>query len=108
LGQPGPEQLLDEIAEVDADEAAKRYLITSHVAAKAVQLRLCVCGGIGSGWLVVDGGGLSKKHRPTCVSTAPITRYPTGKARKGCEMRRMSSTRRPRQGSGQVPTSTSS
>jgi hypothetical protein len=37
---PGFEQLLDQLAEVGADEAAKRYLIPNRVVAKGVQLRL--------------------------------------------------------------------
>jgi hypothetical protein len=37
---PGFEQLLDQLAEEGADEAAKRYLIPNCVVAKGVQLRL--------------------------------------------------------------------
>ena len=37
---PGFEQLLDQLAEEGADEAAKRYLIPNRVVAKGVQLRL--------------------------------------------------------------------
>jgi hypothetical protein len=37
---PGFEQLLDQLAEEGANEAAKRYLIPSRVVAKGVQLRL--------------------------------------------------------------------
>jgi hypothetical protein len=37
---PGFEQLLDQLAEESADEAAKRYLIPNRVVAKGVQLRL--------------------------------------------------------------------
>jgi hypothetical protein len=37
---PGFEQLLDQLAEKGANEAAKRYLIPNHVVAKGVQLRL--------------------------------------------------------------------
>jgi hypothetical protein len=37
---PGCEQLLDQLAEEGADEAAKRYLIPNRVVAKGVQLRL--------------------------------------------------------------------
>jgi hypothetical protein len=44
---PGFEQLLDQLAEEDADEAAKRYLIPNRVVAKGVQLRLLPCG---RGW----------------------------------------------------------
>ena len=36
----GFEQLLDQLAEEGADEAAKRYLIPNRVVAKGVQLRL--------------------------------------------------------------------
>jgi hypothetical protein len=37
---PGFEQLLDQLADEGADEAAKRYLIPNRVVAKGVQLRL--------------------------------------------------------------------
>jgi hypothetical protein len=37
---PGFEQLLVQLAEEGADEAAKRYLIPNRVVAKGVQLRL--------------------------------------------------------------------
>jgi hypothetical protein len=37
---PGFEQLLDQLAEEGADEAAKQYLIPNRVVAKGVQLRL--------------------------------------------------------------------
>jgi hypothetical protein len=37
---PGFEQLLDQLLEEGADEAAKRYLIPNRVVAKGVQLRL--------------------------------------------------------------------
>jgi hypothetical protein len=37
---PGFEQLLDQLAEEGADEAAKRYLIPNRAVAKGVQLRL--------------------------------------------------------------------
>jgi hypothetical protein len=37
---PGFEQLLDQLAEEGADEAAKRYLIPNRVVVKGVQLRL--------------------------------------------------------------------
>jgi hypothetical protein len=37
---PGFEQLLDQLAEEGADEAAKRYLIPNRVVTKGVQLRL--------------------------------------------------------------------
>ena len=39
-GELGFEQLLDQLAEEGADEAAKRYLIPNRVVAKGVQLRL--------------------------------------------------------------------
>jgi hypothetical protein len=38
--RPGFEQLLDQLVEEGADEAAKRYLIPNRVVAKGVQLRL--------------------------------------------------------------------
>jgi hypothetical protein len=37
---PGLEELLDTIAEAGASEAAERYLINRHLAAKSVHLRL--------------------------------------------------------------------
>jgi hypothetical protein len=37
---PGFEQLLDQLAEEGADEAAKRHLVPNRVVAKGVQLRL--------------------------------------------------------------------
>jgi hypothetical protein len=37
---PGFEQVLDQLAEEGADEAAKRYLIPNRVVAKGVQLRV--------------------------------------------------------------------
>jgi hypothetical protein len=39
-GRPGFEQLLDQLAEEGADEAAKRHLAPNRVVAKGVQLRL--------------------------------------------------------------------
>jgi hypothetical protein len=39
------------------------------------------------------GDWRSKMRRPTCFSTASTTHYPAGKARRGGEMRKMSSIR---------------
>jgi hypothetical protein len=75
---PGIEQLLDQLAEEGADEAARRYLIPNRVVAKGVQLRLL---------RQRVGGDDSPKGTGGCAPTPPALRT-TGVGRRGGEARR--------------------
>ena len=78
---PGFEQLLDQLAEEGADEAAKRYLIPNRVVAKGmkgVQLRVL---------RQRAGGDASPKGTGGCAHTPPALRT-TGVGRRGGEARR--------------------
>ena len=74
---PGFEQLLDQLAEEGADEAAKRYLIPNRVVAKGVQLRLLRQRVVMS----------AQKAQADCAPTPPALRT-TGVGRRGGEARR--------------------
>jgi hypothetical protein len=74
---PGVEQLLDQLAEEGADEAAKRYLIPNRGVAKGVQLRL----------LRQRVGDDSPKGTGGCAPTPPALRT-TGVGHRGGEARR--------------------
>jgi hypothetical protein len=87
---PGFEQLLDQLSEEGADEAAKRYLIPNRVVAKEVQLRLL------RQRVVMTA---QKAQADVCAPTPPALRT-TGVGRRGGEARRArraSSTAQPRQ-----------
>jgi hypothetical protein len=75
---PRFEQLLDQLAEVGADEAAKRYLIPNRVVAKGVQLRVL---------RAAAGGDDSPKGTGGCAPTPPSLRT-TGVRLRGGEARR--------------------
>jgi hypothetical protein len=75
---PGFEQLLDQLAEEDADEAAKRYLIPNRVVAKGVQLRLLRQRVVMTAQAKGTGG---------CAPPPPSLRT-TGVGRRGGEARR--------------------
>ena len=97
-GQGSSSCALDEIAEEGAEEAAKRYFVTSHVAAKAVhlwQLRQRVVMAV------------QKAQADVLLHRLHYALPVTGKTRRGGEMHKTSSMRRLRRGSGRIPISTS-
>jgi hypothetical protein len=96
---PGFEQLLDQLAEEGADEAARRYLIPNCVAAKGVQLRLL------RKRVVMTAQKVIKRHRRMCSYTACTTHYRGGAPRRRGATRKTSSTVQPRQGRGLAATS---